>query len=210
MKGSTTRLGYHRLESLAAYETYRARLKADPEARENPKNGTKKRLILREERYHRSGSPATSPRHQVTQSREGPGVFVRSISGRARSSSETVRSRHSELSRTWASKPSPHSAGYAFLHRAAGRTLANVGDDLTCRPAGAVANRCWGAIVCRSTPQCRPTPCARGYIIGDTEKKWWLGIEPAGRSLNQALERYAFDHMKSPECYGGSPVAVNG
>ena len=35
---------------LAAYETYRARLKADPEARENLETAQSKRLILREER----------------------------------------------------------------------------------------------------------------------------------------------------------------
>jgi NIPSNAP len=37
-------------ESLAAYETYRARLKTDPEARENFAMAQAKRLILREER----------------------------------------------------------------------------------------------------------------------------------------------------------------
>jgi NIPSNAP len=37
-------------ESLAAYETYRARLKADPEARENLAMAQSKRFILREER----------------------------------------------------------------------------------------------------------------------------------------------------------------
>jgi len=36
--------------SLAAYETYKARLKADPEARENFKMAQTKRMILREER----------------------------------------------------------------------------------------------------------------------------------------------------------------
>jgi hypothetical protein len=36
--------------SLAAYETYRARLKADPEGRENFAFAQAKRLILREER----------------------------------------------------------------------------------------------------------------------------------------------------------------
>jgi len=36
--------------SLAAYETYRARLKADPEARENFAMAQSKRLVLREER----------------------------------------------------------------------------------------------------------------------------------------------------------------
>ena len=37
-------------DSLAAYETYRARLKSDPEARENFEMAQSKRLILREER----------------------------------------------------------------------------------------------------------------------------------------------------------------
>jgi hypothetical protein len=37
-------------ESLAAYETYRARLQKDPEAKENFVMASKKRLILREER----------------------------------------------------------------------------------------------------------------------------------------------------------------
>ena len=38
------------LDSLAAYETYRARLKADPEGRANFAFAQEKRLILREER----------------------------------------------------------------------------------------------------------------------------------------------------------------
>jgi hypothetical protein len=37
-------------ESLAAYETYRARLKSDPEARANFAFSVEKRLVLREER----------------------------------------------------------------------------------------------------------------------------------------------------------------
>jgi hypothetical protein len=37
-------------DSLASYETYRARLKADPEARENLATAQTKRFILREER----------------------------------------------------------------------------------------------------------------------------------------------------------------
>jgi hypothetical protein len=37
-------------DSLASYETYRARLKTDPEARANFKRAETKRLILREER----------------------------------------------------------------------------------------------------------------------------------------------------------------
>jgi hypothetical protein len=37
-------------DSLAAYETYRARLKSDPEARENFAMAESRRIILREER----------------------------------------------------------------------------------------------------------------------------------------------------------------
>ncbi len=37
-------------DSLASYETYRARLKTDPEARANLANAQSKRFILREER----------------------------------------------------------------------------------------------------------------------------------------------------------------
>ncbi len=37
-------------DSLAAYETYRARLRADPEARENFRMAQEKRFVLREER----------------------------------------------------------------------------------------------------------------------------------------------------------------
>ena len=37
-------------DSLAAYEAYRARLRSDPEARENFEMAQTKRLILREER----------------------------------------------------------------------------------------------------------------------------------------------------------------
>ena len=37
-------------DSLASYESYRARLKSDPEARENFQLAQAKRLILREER----------------------------------------------------------------------------------------------------------------------------------------------------------------
>jgi hypothetical protein len=37
-------------DSLASYETYRARLKSDPEARDNFSMAQSKRLILREER----------------------------------------------------------------------------------------------------------------------------------------------------------------
>ena len=37
-------------DSLAAYETYRARLRSDPEARENFRMAQEKRIVLREER----------------------------------------------------------------------------------------------------------------------------------------------------------------
>ena len=46
-------------ESLAAYETYRARLRADPEARENFAMAQSKRLILREERSFVAGVAGT-------------------------------------------------------------------------------------------------------------------------------------------------------
>ena len=48
----TNNIGYGLIafDSLAAYETYRARLKADPEGRENFAFAQAKRLILREER----------------------------------------------------------------------------------------------------------------------------------------------------------------
>ncbi len=38
-------------DSLASYETYRARLKSDPEARDNFTMAQNKRLVLREERH---------------------------------------------------------------------------------------------------------------------------------------------------------------
>ena len=46
-------------ESLAAYEAYRARLKADPEGRENFALAQGKRLILREERTFVETVPGT-------------------------------------------------------------------------------------------------------------------------------------------------------
>ena len=46
-------------ESLAAYETYRARLKADPEGRANFALAQSRRLILREERTFLEGVPST-------------------------------------------------------------------------------------------------------------------------------------------------------
>ena len=46
-------------ESLAAYEAYRARLKADPEGRENFAFAQSRRLILREERTFVETVPGT-------------------------------------------------------------------------------------------------------------------------------------------------------
>jgi hypothetical protein len=43
-------VGLIAFDSLASYEAYRARLKADPEARENLALAQSKRFILREER----------------------------------------------------------------------------------------------------------------------------------------------------------------
>jgi NIPSNAP len=54
-------------DSLASYEAYRARLRSDPEARENFAMAQNKRLILREERTFVEvvdgtlGIPAKSP-----------------------------------------------------------------------------------------------------------------------------------------------------
>jgi hypothetical protein len=46
-------------ESLAAYETYRARLKSDPDARRNFELAQTKRVILREERTFLEAVPRT-------------------------------------------------------------------------------------------------------------------------------------------------------
>lgn len=46
-------------ESLAAYEAYRARLKADPEGRQNFETAQTKRFILREERSFVEGVEGT-------------------------------------------------------------------------------------------------------------------------------------------------------
>ena len=46
-------------DSLASYETYRTRLKADPEARENFAMAQTKRLVLREERNFVEGVDGT-------------------------------------------------------------------------------------------------------------------------------------------------------
>ncbi len=48
-------------DSLASYETYRARLKADPEAQANFAMAQAKRLILREERNFVEGVSSTLP-----------------------------------------------------------------------------------------------------------------------------------------------------
>ena len=48
-------------DSLASYETYRARLKADPEAQANFAMAQAKRLILREERNFVEGVSGTLP-----------------------------------------------------------------------------------------------------------------------------------------------------
>jgi len=47
---ATVAYGVYNIEGLAAYEAYRARLKSDPEGRENFAMAQTKRLILREER----------------------------------------------------------------------------------------------------------------------------------------------------------------
>lgn len=50
-EGSATRAyGIYNIESLAAYEAYRARLAADPLGRENYEFAARERFILREER----------------------------------------------------------------------------------------------------------------------------------------------------------------
>jgi hypothetical protein len=46
-------------DSLASYETYRARLKSDPEAQDNFEMAQSKRLILREERNFVEGVEGT-------------------------------------------------------------------------------------------------------------------------------------------------------
>lgn len=47
---ATTGYGVYNIESLAAYETYRARLAADPLGRENYAFARKERFILKEDR----------------------------------------------------------------------------------------------------------------------------------------------------------------
>ena len=46
-------------DSLAAYEAYRARLRSDPEGRENFARAQRERFILREERSFCAGVPGT-------------------------------------------------------------------------------------------------------------------------------------------------------
>ena len=57
-------------ESLAAYEAYRTRLKADVEARENLMMAYNKRLILREERNFVEIVDGTFERPSIPQARE--------------------------------------------------------------------------------------------------------------------------------------------
>jgi len=47
---ATTAYGVYNIDSLAAYEAYRARLKQDPEGRDNFEFARTRRFILREER----------------------------------------------------------------------------------------------------------------------------------------------------------------
>lgn len=47
---ATLAYGVYNIESLAAYETYRARLAADPQGRENYEFAQRERFILREDR----------------------------------------------------------------------------------------------------------------------------------------------------------------
>ena len=51
--------GLNAFDSLASYEAYKAKLKTDPEARENFAMAQTKRLILREERNFVEGVPGT-------------------------------------------------------------------------------------------------------------------------------------------------------
>jgi hypothetical protein len=57
---NTIAFGLIAFESLAAYEAYRARLKADPEGRENFAFAQAKRFILREERSFLENVPSGS------------------------------------------------------------------------------------------------------------------------------------------------------
>ncbi len=54
-------------DSLAAYETYRARLHADPEGRANFERAQRQRFILREERTFTQGVPGTLARPALTE-----------------------------------------------------------------------------------------------------------------------------------------------
>ena len=51
-------------ETLAAYETYRLRLRADPEGRSNFEFAQAKRFVLREERTFLEGVPSTMSQHK--------------------------------------------------------------------------------------------------------------------------------------------------
>ena len=67
-------------DSLASYEAYRARLKADPEARANFALATKNKLILREERTLKSSKApsACPPYHPLSTTRLAPEINPRS------------------------------------------------------------------------------------------------------------------------------------
>jgi hypothetical protein len=62
--------------SLAAYEAYRARLKADPEARENFALAQTRRFILREERTFLEGVPGTFAPGTFAPGTFAPGTFA--------------------------------------------------------------------------------------------------------------------------------------
>lgn len=60
---TTTAYGVYNIDSLAAYEAYRARLKADPLGRENYEFAQTERFLLREERIflHLASAPHAEP-----------------------------------------------------------------------------------------------------------------------------------------------------
>ena len=60
------------LETLAAYEAYRARIKADPDARRNLEAAQSKRFIVREERTFLSPVESTINRPPARQDIHGP------------------------------------------------------------------------------------------------------------------------------------------
>ncbi len=57
---ATTAYGVYNVESLAAYEAYRARLSLDPQGRENFQFARRERFLLKEERafFRRVSAPA--------------------------------------------------------------------------------------------------------------------------------------------------------